>query len=370
MENLTDIITQFDFKGDYVNCELFGSGHINTTYLVTYNNNGVECKYVFQRVNPNVFKNIEQLMDNVFSVTSYLRKEIVKNGGNENRETLHYIRTKDGQKFYKAEDGGYYRAYIFVENSVSYDSVENAETFGESGVAFGKFQKLLADFPANTLYETIPDFHNTIKRYKTEFIPAVENNLSGRKDTCFNEIEFVKRRKKYCSKLVDLIESGDLPLRVTHNDTKLNNVMFDSDTDKAVCVIDLDTVMPGLALYDFGDSIRFGANTAAEDEADLSKIKINLDYFKAYAQGFLSQAGESLNQCEIDNLAFASVLMTFECGMRFLTDYLNGDTYFKIDYPEHNLVRARNQFALVADMEEHMNEMEDIITEISSACRK
>lgn len=364
METITDILKKFKFNGELIDCSVFGSGHINVTYLAVFNDEGKENKYIIQKINPNVFKNIEKLMDNIFAVTSYLRSEIRKAGGDENRETLHYIKTVDDEKFYVADDGSYYRAYIFVSNSVSYNSVDNSDLFRQSGVAFGKFQKLLSDFPADTLYETLPEFHNTKHRYETEFLPAVNANLSGRKDTCLGEIAFVTEREKYCSHLVDLIAEGKLPLRVTHNDTKLNNVIFDKDSNKAICVIDLDTVMPGLALYDFGDSIRFGANTAVEDEKDLSKVSISLEYFKAYADGFLSQAGSSLNECEIDNLAFASLLMTFECGMRFLTDYLNGDTYFKTAYPEHNLVRAKNQFALVADMEKHMDEMKAIISEL------
>ena len=364
METVNDILSKFDFKGTFKDCSLFGAGHINTTYLARYEDDSTEWKYIVQKVNPNVFKNIDKLMDNIFSVTSYLRREIKKNGGDENRETLHFIKTKSGEKFYRAEDGSCYRSYIFVSDSVSYNSVDSAEMFGASGVAFGKFQRLLSDFPADSLFETIPDFHNTKKRYDNEFVPSVEKNLSGRASTCAQEIDFVKQREGYCSRLVDLIDKGELPLRVTHNDTKLNNVMFDEKSGKAICVIDLDTVMPGLALYDFGDSIRFGANTAAEDEADLSKVSLSLEYFEAYAKGFLSEAGESLNKCEKDNLAFASLLMTFECGMRFLTDYINGDTYFKTAYPEHNLVRARNQFALVADMEKKMDEMNRIIAEI------
>lgn len=361
MENLNEVLEQFNFKGELLSCEKFGSGHINTTYLARYNDGGKEWKYVVQKVNPNVFKDIDRLMDNIFSVTSYLRKEIKKNGGDENRETLHFIKTHDGGKYYKTSGGDYYRAYIFVSDSVSYNSVDSAELFGQSGVAFGRFQRLLSDFPAGTLYETIPNFHNTAYRYENEFLPAVENDQAHRVAECAEEIEFVNSRKDYCPHFVDLINSGKLPLRVTHNDTKLNNVMFDAHSAKAVCVIDLDTVMPGLALYDFGDSIRFGANTAEEDEADIDKVSIDLDYFRAYAEGFLSEAGESLTDCEKENLAFSALLMTFECGMRFLTDYLNGDTYFKTAYPEHNLVRARNQFALVYDMEKHMDEMKDII---------
>lgn len=362
--NLNEVLDQFSFKGKLVSCELFGSGHINTTFLAVYDDNGTEWKYVVQKVNTNVFKDIDHLMENVFSVTSYLRREIKKYGGDENRETLHFIKTKSGDKYYKTTQGDFYRAYVFVSDSVSYDSVDTPELFAQSGVAFGRFQRLLSDFPADTLYETIPNFHNTQYRYENEFLPAVENDAAGRVIECPEEIEFVSSRKDYCARLVDLIKDSKLPIRVTHNDTKLNNVMFDAFSTKAVCVIDLDTVMPGLALYDFGDSIRFGANTADEDEKDLDKVSVDLDYFKAYAQGFLSEAGESLTQCEKDNLAFSAILMTFECGMRFLTDYLNGDKYFKIAYPEHNLVRARNQFTLVADMEKHLDEMENIISSL------
>lgn len=364
MEDIKDILNSFKFKGDLQDVEIFGSGHINTTYIATYVVDGKTRQYIIQKVNTNVFKNIDELMDNVFAVTSFLREKIRENGGDVNRETLHYIKTSDGDKYYKCENGDCYRAYRFVDRSKSYNSVDSAEVFKKSGIAFGRFQKYLSDFPATTLNEIIPNFHNTVWRFENEFLPAVEKNLSGRADTCKAEIDFVIDRKADCSRLVDLINDGSLPIRVTHNDTKLNNVIFDEDTDDAICVIDLDTVMPGLALYDFGDSIRFGANTCAEDEADTSRIAINLEYFEEYAKGFLSECGESLNQCEIDNLAFSAKLMTFECGMRFLTDYINGDTYFKTEYPEHNLVRARNQFALVKDMEDNMEQMENIIKNI------
>ena len=363
MANISDVIDNFSYKGKLLDYKEFGSGHINKTYIVTFDEGGKEQKYILQELNGDVFKNVDELMENVFAVTSYLRGVIEADGGDSDRETLHFIKTKDAKNYYTDGDK-YYRSYIFVKDSVSYDKVETADIFKSSGEAFGKFQRMLADFDADTLFETIPNFHNTIWRYENEFIPAVENDFCGRANTCIDEIEFVKARADEAGRLVDLINSGELPLRVTHNDTKLNNVMFDSNTNKCVCVIDLDTVMPGLALYDFGDSIRYGANTADEDEADLSKVGINLDYFRAYAEGFLSEAGSALNACEIDNLAFASKLMTYECGMRFLTDYLNGDTYFKTKYPEHNLVRAKNQFKLVVDMESKMSEMEEIIKSI------
>lgn len=366
MNNVKNILHKFNFKGEMVDIQPFGAGHINKTYIATYKmEDGTIKQYVVQQVNSTVFKNIDTLMENVFAVTSFLRQRIKENGGDSERETLHYIKTADGDKYY-FDGENYYRAYVFVDKSISYNSVDDAEIFKSSGAAFGKFQRLLADFPAETLTETIPNFHDTKWRYDNEFVPAVENNLSGRKDTCLDEIQFVMDRQADTSVLVDLIKQGELPIRVTHNDTKLNNVIFDEATNKGLCVIDLDTVMPGLALYDFGDSIRFGANTACEDEADLDKVSLNLEYFKAYAQGFLSEAGEAFNQCEIDNFAFASKLMTFECGMRFLTDYLNGDVYFNTAYPEHNLVRARNQFKLVADMEDKMSQMKQIIADITN----
>lgn len=364
MDILNEVLDKFNFKGENKEIKTFGSGHINTTYLATYENNGEELKYVIQKINSNVFKNIDGLMDNIFKVTPHLRKKIKEAGGDENRETLHFINTKDGKNYYTDENGDYYRAYVFVPESISYDKADNANLLFESGMAFGRFQRLLADFSASSLHETLPDFHNTQKRFETEFTPAVTNDVASRKAECEKEIEFVSSREEYCSRVVNLIEENKIPLRVTHNDTKLNNVLFDENSNKAICVIDLDTVMPGTALYDFGDAIRFGTNFAEEDEKDTSKVGINLDYFKAYAEGFLSEAGKSLNQTEIDNLAFASLLMTFECGMRFLTDYLNGDTYFKTAYSDHNLVRARNQFALVADMEKHMDEMNEIIKNI------
>lgn len=364
MDNIFEVLNNFNFSGSYESHIPYGSGHINSTFLVTYKDNGEEKKYIVQRINKNVFSDVDRLMDNIFGVTSYLREKIKASGGDENRETLNFIKTVDGKKYYTAKDGKLYRAYVFVSDSVGYNSADSAELFRQSGIAFGRFQKLLADFPAETLYETLPEFHNTKHRYETEFLPAVEKNAKGRKNTCEEQIKFVNDRSAYCSRFTDMISEGRLPLRVTHNDTKLNNVLFDKNTNKAICVIDLDTVMPGLALYDFGDSIRFGANTAAEDEADLSKVGINLEYFKAYAEGFLSQAGQSLDQAEKDNLAFSALLMTFECAMRFLTDYLNGDTYFKTAYPEHNLVRAKNQLALVADMEKHMDEMKAIINSL------
>lgn len=352
---IQQIAEQFDFDGDVLSVKEFGSGHINKTYIV----NTTAQKYVLQQVNDNVFKNVDDLMNNVFAVTSYLRDIIAAKNGDPDRETLHYIKTKDGKKYFLDNDA-FYRSYIFVRDSVSYDIVDSPEVFKSSGIAFGRFQGMLADFNADELVETIPHFHDTVWRYNNEFLPAIENDLSGRLNQCMDDVNAYKSYANEMGRLAEL----NLPLRVTHNDTKLNNVMFDSNTNECVCVIDLDTVMPGLALFDFGDSIRFGASTALEDEADLDKVEMSLEYFKAYAEGYLSEAGAALTQAEKDNLAFASKLMTLECGMRFLTDFINGDTYFKTDYPEHNLVRARNQMKLVRDMDAKMDAMEKIIKEI------
>lgn len=363
--DIKKVFSSFDFKGGLEGFREFGSGHINKTYIAEYRDGGTKTAYVVQRVNGEVFKNIDGLMKNVFAVTEYLREYIIKNGGDAERETLHFIKTKDGKNYFNSGDGGYYRAYVFVENSVSFDSADTPELFKKSGAAFGKFQRMLDGFPAEILSETIEHFHDTAWRYDNQFIPALSAADERIKERCKNEIEFVKARRGDMDRLVALLKSGGLPTRVTHNDTKLNNVLFDEKTGESLAVIDLDTVMAGSALYDFGDSIRFGASTAAEDEKDLNKVEMSLEYFKAYAEGFLSEAGDALNICEKENLAFSARLMTLECGMRFLTDYLNGNTYFKADYPEHNLVRAKNQFKLVSDMESKACQMEEIIKSIT-----
>ena len=364
MNELREALSNFKFDGEFISVKEFGSGHINKTYIAKYNKDGVEQKYVVQKVNNGVFKNVDELMDNVFAVTSYLRKKIRESGGDENRETLHFISTVDGGKYYRCTDGSFYRAYVFVKDSRSFDFAETPDLFKSSGIAFGRFQKMLGDFDADSLYETIENFHDTGWRYENEFIPSLEMDVENRAKNCRDVIDFIQARKDKMNTLTDLIREGKIPLRVTHNDTKLNNVMFDEKTLECVCVIDLDTVMPGLALYDFGDAIRFGANTAADDEKDLSKVEINLEYFKAFAEGFLSECGDTLNQCEKDHLAFSAWLLTVELVMRFLTDYLAGDVYFKTNYSEHNLDRARNQMKLALSMEEHMGEMEEIIKAI------
>ena len=354
------IMEQFDLKGPIVSMGEYGSGHINATYLVEVNEKGSLEKYIFQQVNTDIFVDIKRLMENIQGVTSYLTKQIEARNGNPKRETLQVIKTKEGENFYRDEDGLCYRVYRFITEATSYDAVESPKDFYESAVAFGNFQYLLADYPAETLYETIPNFHHTAKRFET-FCQAVKEDVCGRAASVQKEIDFVMARANETSALTSLLESKELPLRVTHNDTKLNNIMIDDETGKGICVIDLDTVMPGSALYDFGDSIRFGANTAVEDETDLSKVSLDLDLYEIYVKGYLEGCKGSLTELELSLLPMGAKMMTFECGMRFLTDYLQGDHYFRIHREHHNLDRCRTQFALVADMEKKWDKMLEII---------
>lgn len=365
--NVKELLNAFAFDGKFAKLLQLYDGHINNTYKFEFcGADGTINEYLVQEINTYVFKDYEGLMKNVMGVTDFMKKKIIANGGDPKRECLTVIGAVDGKPYYIDENGRCWRCYNFVGNAHSYQSVECTQVFGNAAKAFGKFQNMLSDYPIASLYETIPNFHNTVSRF-ADFKKAVSDNLSGRAESVKDEIEFVFDREKDCSVLVDLLNAGKLPLRVTHNDTKLNNVMFDNETDEGICVVDLDTVMPGLSLYDFGDSIRFGANTAAEDEKDVSKVSLSLEYFKVYTLGYLSTAGESLTPEEINQLAFSSKLMTLECGMRFLGDYINGDVYFKTEYSEHNLVRARTQFALVADMENKAEQMELIVDE---CCRE
>ena len=273
---------------------------------------------------------------------------------------LRGIPTNKGHTFYKTDQGDYWRVYIFIENACTYELVESLDQVYHAGRAFGNFQKLMIGFPAEQLNITIPDFHHTSKRFNT-FLEVVDNDIKNRAAACQNEIQFVNHRAPKTPVLVDMLENGQLPERVTHNDTKLNNVMFDRKTGEGICVIDLDTVMPGLSLYDFGDSIRSMANPASEDERELSKVNFNLEVFDHYTRGYLETVGDVLTSNETEQLPFSAILMTFECGMRFLTDHLQGDTYYKISRENHNLDRCRTQFKLVKDMESQLNEMTHIV---------
>lgn len=358
---IDQVIAQFKTKGRLAEKIPYGNGHINDTFLVTYEMpEGGTRRYILQKMNHSIFKEPVQLMENVVNVTEYLRKVIISQGGDPDRETLNVVKTGNDSSYYQDVQGNYWRMFLFVEHTVCLEKVESEKDFYDSGVAFGNFQRMLADYPANTLNETIPNFHNTPSRFR-DFQRAVQEDKMKRAAIVKEEIAFALAREKDTCILVDLLKEGKLPLRVTHNDTKLNNILFDADSKKAVCIIDLDTVMPGLSHYDFGDSIRFGASTGAEDEKDLDKIKIDLGLFEAFTKGYLEGCKGSLTAKEIEMLPMGAKLMTYECGIRFLADYLEGDVYFKIHREGHNLDRARTQFKLVKDMEDKWDEMMAIV---------
>ncbi len=359
-ENMKEVISAYDFEGELVECIPYGSGHINDTFRLTYKTEAGEKRFILQRMNKSIFTKPVELMENVSGVTSWLKKKIIENGGDVERETLNLVESKEGKNYFVDSEGEYWRVYLFIEGATSYDAVKDENDFYQSAVAFGHFQRLLADYPAETLHETIVNFHNTVDRFNN-FKKAVEADVVGRAASVQEEIKFVQDREALAHVLVDMQAEGKLPLRVTHNDTKLNNIMIDDETGKAICVIDLDTVMPGLAVNDFGDSIRFGASTGAEDEQDLSKISCDLNLYEIYVKGFIEGCGGALTETEIDMLPMGAIMMTFECGMRFLTDHLDGDNYFKIHRENHNLDRCRTQFKLVADMESKLEQMKAIV---------
>lgn len=350
----------FAIDGTFKDCSPYGNGHINDTYLLTWQKEQKDDVYILQHMNKTIFTCPEKLMENIIGVTGFLKEKIKRNGGNPQRETLDFIFTPDRKPYFIDSYGEYWRAYHYVDQVYALDQVKNPDDFYQSALAFGRFQQMLADFPADTLHETIPDFHNTASRFKA-FQKAVEDDVCHRAHEVQDEIHFVLEHEELAHALEKLSASGVCPLRVTHNDTKSNNVLIDQATGKGICVIDLDTVMPGLAVNDFGDSIRFGANTAAEDEKDLSKVSCSMELFEVYVKGFLEGCNGQLTDGEIETLPLGAKVMTYECGMRFLTDYLSGDTYFKIHRPEHNLDRARTQFKLVADMEDKWDEMQSIV---------
>lgn len=361
-ERLQNVAVKFNVDKEIKEIRPYGNGHINDTFLVVYADGS---QTVLQRMNKNVFPKPVELMENVVNVTSFLNKKIVERGGDPLRETLNVILAENDLPYYKETEEDYWRMYIFITGATCYDMVESQEDFYQSAVSFGNFQSLLADYPAETLHETIENFHNTKVRFAT-FKKAVEEDVMGRAASVQEEIQFVlDREESIANYFMDLLEKGELPLRVTHNDTKLNNIMIDNETRTGICVIDLDTVMPGLAMNDFGDSIRFGASTAAEDEQDLDKVSCSMELFEVYTKGFIEGCNGKLTEREIELLPMGAKTMTYECGMRFLTDYLQGDTYFKIHREGHNLDRCRTQFKLVADMENKWETMQEIVAKYS-----
>lgn len=348
----------FQLEGAPIQCEEFGHGHINYTYKITTD---AGFEYILQRINTYVFRQPVQLMANASAVTDFIRERV-----DDPRLSLHFIPTSEGLFYHQDNDGCFWRMYDFV-GGFCLDAPESDEDFYQSALAFGRFQHLLSDFPAHTLHETIPEFHNTIDRYRL-LRESIEADPVGRVAGVQADIAFCMDREEIGATLQKMRESGQLPLRVTHNDTKLNNVLLDKKTRKSLCVLDLDTVMPGLSLYDFGDSIRFGAATAAEDEPDTSKMHMDLHLFEVYTRGYL-QAAEALTDKEVEMLPMGALIMTLELATRFLKDYIDGDKYFKTAYPEHNLVRARSQMALVADMQSKWDEMNAIVARVAAEVR-
>ena len=354
------IYRQFALDGLPISCARYGSGHINETYLLVTSRPHL---YILQKINSYVFHNAAGLMDNIIAVTGALRRQ-----DSDPRHVLTLVPTLDGRPYLPVGENETWRLYEFVTDSLCLDKPESVDDLKQSGVAFGMFQNQLADFPAHTLTETIPHFHDTPARYE-QLKQAMRENRAGRLNEVRAELDFYLAREQEAAALMDLCRAGKLPLRVTHNDTKLNNVMLDRFTRAPLCVIDLDTVMPGLAANDFGDSIRFGASTAAEDEKDLSRVTMSLELFETYTEGFLSACGARLTQAEIDTLPMGTKLMTLECGSRFLADYLNGDIYFHVSREGHNLDRARTQMKLVADMEAKWDRMNDIVQKAAQKVR-
>ena len=348
--DLKHVLRHFRYQGEYIQAVELQAGNINATYRLSYSGNGKPVDYILQRINTVAFHEPVELMKNVQLVIDHIAAAMARQKVDTDRRILEFIPTDTGSLIYQDDKGGFWRSYIFIDNATAYDSIEDPRHFYEAGRGFGEFQKYLFDFPADKLVETIPNFHNTKKRF-FDFVAAVAADKAGRAAALEKEIDFFFDRRKMMSRIVDLIDAGELPLRVTHNDTKLNNVLLDTTTGPALCVIDLDTVMPGSPLYDYGDAIRYGANRAAEDESDLSRISLDMELFKAFTEGFVSETAGALTAAELQYLPLGVEVLTCELAMRFLTDYLNGDEYFKVKYPTHNLVRARAQMQLLLDIE-------------------
>ena len=365
MRNVSEAVMQealaaWNFDKTAVKVERYGQGHINDTFCVETQEGQDKYRYILQRMSTTAFRHPEQLMANIVGVTDYLRKKIQEEGGDPERETVTVKRTRSGESFFVDCEGGSWRVYPFIEDTECLQNAVTPELFEASARAFGRFQYMLKDYPADTLYETIERFHDTENRYQN-LMKAAEADCCGRAARVQNELAFAKARKEDCSVCLQALREGKLPLRVTHNDTKLNNILIDKTSGKGLCIIDLDTVMPGLACNDFGDSIRFGANHNAEDEQDLTKVNFDLDLFEVYTRGFLQGAQGVISPQEKEYLPWGARLMTLECGMRFLTDYLEGDHYFAVHREDQNLDRCRTQFKLVSDMEKCWEPMQAIV---------
>ena len=356
--DLTEIYKIFGLTGEYTGYNVLKNGNINKTYKADFKENGKNKSYIIQNINTYVFKKPEYIMENIDGVTKHIYGKLPDD--KKERGVLHYLNAVDGKNYYVDKNGGFWRGYGFVDNSVTYDSFDDPALFEAAGAAFGDFQLLLSDYDASSLHEIIPGFHNTKSRYKKLF-ETIEKDPAGRVGSVMPEIEFLKENRSLGEALVDMLEDGELPLRVTHNDTKGNNILFDKDTNETLAVIDLDTVMPGLVAYDFGDAIRFGANFSDEDEPDISKTGLDLKKYEAFTKGFVGKIKDSATKKELETLSLGAIVMTIELAVRFLHDYIDGDNYFKLNYPEHNIVRTRCQIALAKDMIKKRAEMDRIV---------
>ena len=357
---ISQILAAYALPGTVADVARHGKGHINDTFCVVCKTpEGGIARFILQRLSQAAFPHPEEVMENFVGITSYLRREILAEGGDPLRETLSLVKTGDGADFVTDAEGRAWRLMPFIENAECYQSA-TPELFAASGRAFGRFQYMLRDYPARTLHETIPHFHDTESRFE-QFLAALEADKMNRAEGVSPEIQFILRRKADCGVALRALREGKLPLRVTHNDTKLNNILIDRDTHEGICIIDLDTTMPGLAINDFGDSIRFGANHCMEDEQDLTKVNFDISLYEVFTRGFLEGARGSLTPAELEYLPWGARLMTLECGIRFLTDYLDGDHYFHVSHPRQNLDRARTQLKLVKDMEEQFDAMGAVV---------
>ncbi len=357
---VSEILLQFQLEGRLIDVALYGSGHIHDTFLSRYLKDGRETRYIHQWINHFVFKQPDKVMENIVRVTEFSRQEIQKRGGDPLRETLTLVPTVDGRPYYRSPEGDTWRTYLFVEDATAYDQPLHPGQLASAARAYAQFQRLLSALPGGRLHETIPGFHHTPGRFAA-FTQALERDACNRAGSIRPEIDFILQREPQTRRIADLLAKGAIPERVTHNDTKLNNVLIDDRTGQGLCVIDLDTVMPGSALYDFGDSVRMGASTAVEDEPELAKVSLNLEAFEALAAGYLEEARQFLIPAEIDQLVFSARLITLEQAIRFLGDYLNGDIYYRTHRPAQNLDRARTQIKMLQEMEAMEGEMERIV---------
>ena len=359
-DGIAEIASQFEIGGEFLDATAYGSGHINSTYVSRVRQGGRVVRFIHQRINHDIFKSPADLMSNIERVTSHIRAKLISAGPDVSRRVLTVVRAVDGGSFVKTEAGQYWRTYLFVEGARTYDVIEDPAHVYAAAKAFADFQETLADLPGPRLCETIPDFGNTEKRFDA-LVEAAGRDSAGRAAGAREQIEFAMARKALVSMFEDLLRADAVPERIIHYDTKINNVLIDDETGEGICVIDLDTVMPGLAMYDFGDAVRMGAATAPEDELDLSKVSIDLAMFDRLSCGYLETARKFLTGIEIDHLAPAARLITFTQGVRFLTDYLAGDVYYKVSRPTHNLDRCRAQFRMVLDMEGKAEQMAEIV---------